>query len=416
MDSISLYHNGSYAVTVSSVDKLYRWNTKDDPDGVHSWEIRGWDRGGNMGISPALLVRVSNWQGPPPGDRTPPLIVWQSPEPGSDVQGETDLKFQVMDDDSVASVAVLINGSEREEVALHQDDPISYTATWNTQPYRDGLYTVTIKSLDRTGNQSFPTYQFRVLNHPDPVPKVIWVPDDYQTIQGAIDARNNRDTVRVRRGIYRESLYLWDKNIWIESEKGPELTIIDVGNIGRGILVDAGQDTTVGIRGFTFTNSPLAGITVGHRSSPKVLNNICLTCASSFFSDNRSSANVTNNIFSATSEENLLLYIHTGAINNNIIIRTPANRYAFWNVSIYENPVQPDYNCVWDYDRLTNNPPIRLGPNNLIGVDPEFEEGSYRLKEGSPCIDAGDPNLLDPDGSRSDIGVYGGPFAYPPPE
>ena len=32
-------------------------------------------------------------------------------------------------------------------------------------------------------------------------------------------------------------------------------------------------------------------------------------------------------------------------------------------------------------------------------------------RSDSPLIDAGDPTLLDPDGSPSDIGAYGGPGA-----
>ena len=34
----------------------------------------------------------------------------------------------------------------------------------------------------------------------------------------------------------------------------------------------------------------------------------------------------------------------------------------------------------------------------------------YHLQKYSPAIDAGDPNILDVDGSRSDIGAYGGPL------
>ena len=34
----------------------------------------------------------------------------------------------------------------------------------------------------------------------------------------------------------------------------------------------------------------------------------------------------------------------------------------------------------------------------------------YHLQAYSPAIDKGDPTILDPDGSRSDIGMYGGPF------
>jgi len=44
-----------------------------------------------------------------------------------------------------------------------------------------------------------------------------------------------------------------------------------------------------------------------------------------------------------------------------------------------------------------------------IDADPIFVEqswGDYRLLWGSPCIDSGDPDSLDPDGTRSDMGRY----------
>ncbi len=34
----------------------------------------------------------------------------------------------------------------------------------------------------------------------------------------------------------------------------------------------------------------------------------------------------------------------------------------------------------------------------------------FHLQMFSPLIDAGDPNILDLDGSRSDIGLFGGPY------
>jgi hypothetical protein len=65
----------------------------------------------------------------------------------------------------------------------------------------------------------------------------------------------------------------------------------------------------------------------------------------------------------------------------------------------------------YDYvDEVANeNIPLdSLGPLNIY-ADPllNFENGFPILSENSPCIDAGDPNApLDPDGSRTDIGVY----------
>lgn len=51
-----------------------------------------------------------------------------------------------------------------------------------------------------------------------------------------------------------------------------------------------------------------------------------------------------------------------------------------------------------------------LNINGNMDKDPLFvdpDNGDYRLKEGSPCIDAGDPNSpKDPDGTITDIGFY----------
>lgn len=60
------------------------------------------------------------------------------------------------------------------------------------------------------------------------------------------------------------------------------------------------------------------------------------------------------------------------------------------------------------------------GTDGNIAVNPEFllysadidsDRWDLHLCPGSPLIDAGDPSILDPDGTRSDIGAYGGPNA-----
>jgi hypothetical protein len=57
------------------------------------------------------------------------------------------------------------------------------------------------------------------------------------------------------------------------------------------------------------------------------------------------------------------------------------------------------------------------GLNGNISADPLFvnlEKGDFRLRPVSPCINTGNPEPMynDPDGSRNDMGVYGGPKAY----
>ncbi|UCC79351.1 MAG: right-handed parallel beta-helix repeat-containing protein [Candidatus Zixiibacteriota bacterium] len=71
------------------------------------------------------------------------------------------------------------------------------------------------------------------------------------------------------------------------------------------------------------------------------------------------------------------------------------------------------YNDLWNnmYDYYYGDSVIFVEGN--IWADPMFEDTiGFRLQMYSPCIDAGDPIILDPDGSRSDMGVYGGPGGF----
>jgi hypothetical protein len=55
-------------------------------------------------------------------------------------------------------------------------------------------------------------------------------------------------------------------------------------------------------------------------------------------------------------------------------------------------------------------PPAVLDTVDNIDADPMFMDSlDFRLQMFSPLIDAGHPDILDIDGSRSDIGPYGGP-------
>lgn len=50
--------------------------------------------------------------------------------------------------------------------------------------------------------------------------------------------------------------------------------------------------------------------------------------------------------------------------------------------------------------------------SNMLDADPGFVgAGDYHLDSESACIDTGDPQLTDSDGTRSDMGAYGGPLA-----
>jgi hypothetical protein len=58
------------------------------------------------------------------------------------------------------------------------------------------------------------------------------------------------------------------------------------------------------------------------------------------------------------------------------------------------------------------------GSSGNISADPRFVDpagGNFALGAGSPAIDAADPALRDVDGSRADVGMFGGPAGDAPP-
>ncbi len=64
---------------------------------------------------------------------------------------------------------------------------------------------------------------------PTVAPYTLYVPDDYPTIQEAIDASGGRNTIIVRDGRYTEHVNVGNKGIILRSENGPANCIIDGG-------------------------------------------------------------------------------------------------------------------------------------------------------------------------------------------
>jgi len=79
--------------------------------------------------------------------------------------------------------------------------------------------------------------------------------------------------------------------------------------------------------------------------------------------------------------------------------------------TLYEFDIS--YNDVWgneegEYQFM----PDYTERDGNISIDPGFvDEEGFRLAKDSPLRNAGNPLLTDPDGTPSDIGIYGGPRA-----
>lgn len=291
-------------------------------------------------------------------------------------------------------------------------------------------------------------------------PRTLRVPQDYPSIQAAVDAASAGDTVLVKSGTYFESVRLKSGIRLLGS--GATWTILDGGGVA-GKLVDFSGATDVVVEGFTFQN-------VG-------TGNVCdsthvMACSGNWYSaalyaDGHSgdgqaptSALVMHNIFRDNSI-GALLYFHARAVvRNNLFVHNThglvANHFndvalvsnnVFWEntqeaivsqaayldiinnvmarsqVGIFHMAVQTGrIRCNLFFQNDANGadfyqvpPRFEIGQDGNVEVDPIFaspEAGNFHPAEGSPLIDAGcfESLELDQDGSREDIGAYGGPL------
>ncbi len=124
-----------------------------------------------------------------------------------------------------------------------------------------------------------------------------------------------------------------------------------------------------------------------------------------------------------TIENNIIINFARGIVmqpgtrvTNNIILNS--RECAIYTTNSLDTAVI-NYNCFYNNTAISNNTAL-FNPDTTIyyASDPMFENqdsNNFLLQMFSPLINAGDPNILDVDGSRSDVGLYGGPFgqSYP---
>jgi len=84
----------------------------------------------------------------------------------------------------------------------------------------------------------------------EPLLREIWVPDEYEKIQWAVDNASYGDTIRVRSGTYFENVVV-NKSVSLIGED-PSTTVIDGGGIGDVVCVTTGN---VAIKDFKIRNS-----------------------------------------------------------------------------------------------------------------------------------------------------------------
>ena len=265
------------------------------------------------------------------------------------------------------------------------------------------------------------------------IPKTvsIIVPDELEHIQEAIESElmDDGDEILVKPGEYIERLTINSKNITVRSENGFQETIIraDTSGLFRVINISIGN-----LIGFTVTGGMVekksgggifltgtgriknclikgnmagyygGGLYVGHQGA--IYNSII---------SNNIGGKGGNGIYFNTANGEI---INNTIIGNDVFISGDCSGLVLRNNIIYNS--QPDISytnsasqtgIIIDFNLLDEN--IYVG-SDYINEDPDFlDQIEFKLSPTSPCIDAGHPGdkYFDSDGSRNDIGAYGGP-------
>ena len=230
---------------------------------------------------------------------------------------------------------------------------------------------------------------------------------DYTTIQSGINAAYADDIIRVGPGVYNENVIV-DKNL-ILIGSGPNFTYINAPM--NGIYVNS--SVTITITGFNISAGD-DGIDIDRTGITCLIKNcIIVSCGSHgiYYSAGFQGPDPIVTLINNTIIYNALDGIHVDAdfisIKNNIIAFNggrgidlgSGNEQIAYN-DVYGNTKGSYYGCSSGMGDISLNPKF---------IDPNA--GNYALRSDSPCKDSGSPGTMynDPDGTRNDMGAYGGP-------
>ena len=198
---------------------------------------------------------------------------------------------------------------------------------------------------------------------------------------------------------------------------GNENPIIDSNYIengnssGYGIQKDLGASPTITNNVIRLVRSDF-GIRSGIGGNTKIFNNIIIGEAGyDGIYKNGSNVQAYNNFVYGTFSDYGILLGPNDTIKNNVAM-SAENGIGVWG----NQNVVIKYNNSWNnninYSGFTPDT-TNLSVNPMI-VNDDTTQGDldFHLQKYSPLIDAGDPTILDRDGSRSDIGLYGGPYGW----
>jgi len=260
---------------------------------------------------------------------------------------------------------------------------------------------------------------------------VIIVPDDYPTIQAAIDHAKDGDTIKVMPGTYYENIVV-NKMLEIIGESGAYVTIIDGG--GSGNVVHLACDG-VKINGFTIRNSGSTynGIYTDLHYNI-IQDNIIENNGEGINLDSSNGNKITGNKIKNNQDEGILVDIsHMNVItgntvtdnNNGIHISFTSNYNGVYSNIISKNNIGVKISETARSNKIYHNDFIDNGQNayddkssdSNIWYNSTLEEGNYwddYTGEDNNGDGIGDTPYNIPGGDNQDLYPLMGPYLNPP--
>lgn len=229
----------------------------------------------------------------------------------------------------------------------------------------------------------------------------IYVPDNYKTIQAAIDSASAGDTIIVRSGNYYENISFQGKAIILTSELGPEVTTIDGSQAEAVVLFINNETASSVLSGFTITNGSgsyraavnwyYGGGVRCHHASPIIVGNIIELnsvlrgyggVGGGLYLDN-SSAQISFNIIESNASWNgggIAISESSASISDNIIL----GNYSWNGGGIY---VERDSSAI-KYNTIRKNY-ANYGGGGILCNDHSSSRNTANIIEGNDGREAG---------------------------
>ena len=430
-DAWASTEEGAYAIydddpaNAEVYGNLYNWYVVDDDRGVcpEGWHIPSLDEGSSLIDYLGANTDVVGGKMKSTGSIEDSNGLWSAPNLGAtNESGFTSLPSGIRS-----------QGGGYDGLSLH-------TSFWSSTPYNDHAWRWTLyfnsPEISITNYLQGSGYSIRCLSD-ETLNTTILVPENFATIQEAIDYSIDGDTILVSAGTYYENLNISNKTVAIIGED-KNTTILDAQQ-GRGIMINNIDPHNFEIHNITITNGNAndgAALYLNALESA-VINNCIINNNTAYNSairidnipdivitktliHNNTATNSANSYGAIVTYDNvnLILDYVTLAFNirGGVFTHEPGtnveiNNSIFWNPDASEEVGRRTSGTIitMSYSAFSSYPYCSgdyICGEGVIVDNPQFNE-DYTLQPSSPCIDAGDPNSpLDPDGTIADMGAY----------